>query len=275
MKIKATIALLIAASAGAHAAAIHNGLVNYWTLDGNGQDSASDIAGSTSTVEDDLTVEGTAGAVTIAASGGLFGGAADFERGVADNGSLSANSADTNFDGVEVTVSLWAQFEDNSSNWQSLVSSGEGTNYRIARRSGDNRLAAAFGTADAQGVNGTPDINSGEWLSVVATSSLNEGVYTTSLYINGLLEATNSTGTGILATGGFDLLIGNNPEATGRQWDGLIDDVAVWDRALTLAEVQEINTAGLAGISLGAIPEPSSGLLLGLGGLMVALRRRR
>jgi len=57
-------------------------------------------------------------------------------------------------------------------------------------------------------------------------------------------------------------------------FDGMIDDVGMWDRVLTQAEVSQIYNAGQSGISLGAIPEPASALL-GFLGLAMMFRRRR
>ena len=52
---------------------------------------------------------------------------------------------------------------------------------------------------------------------------------------------------------------------------GLIDDAAVFDTALAGAELDQLITQGPASF----VPEPSGALLLGLGGALFALRRRR
>ena len=72
-----------------------------------------------------------------------------------------------------------------------------------------------------------------------------------------------------------DLWIGNNPQSSTRMWDGLIDDVAIWDRPLGAADALELYTAGQSGLSLGQIPEPSTGILGALAGLALVIRRRR
>lgn len=56
----------------AHAASIHSGLLNYWALDGDGNDTASAYAESTGATSDTGTANGGASFVT-----GLFGSAAD------------------------------------------------------------------------------------------------------------------------------------------------------------------------------------------------------
>ncbi|MGJ8724731.1 MAG: LamG domain-containing protein [Roseibacillus sp.] len=281
MKNKTILALLAVSAIGAQAAAIHTGLLNYWTLDGNGEDSASDFTEGTSTVEDDMTAGGAVGTTTILSTGGLFGGAVDFEVGSGVDGHLAATaSADTQFAGESITVSLWAQFEDNSTgDWQSLLVNGEGNNYRIStnrNNPGRNQASAAFGTGD---LNSGVDIRAAGPVSgfhhIVVTAVNGAPV---NIYVNGVLEGTSGGNSAITNDDPGvpdELWIGNNVDDPDRQWDGLIDDVAQWDRALTAAEVTEIYDAGVLGISLGAIPEPTSGLLLGLGGLTVLLRRRR
>ena len=72
------------------------------------------------------------------------------------------------------------------------------------------------------------------------------------------------------------LQIGGNPQTGNRTWDGLLDDVGIWNRPLTAAEVGVIYNAGLQGNSLGTIiPEPSSIVLAVFGLAFLGLRRRR
>ena len=54
--------------------------------------------------------------------------------------------------------------------------------------------------------------------------------------------------------------------------DGLRDDFAIWDRALTDGEIQGLFEAGLEGISVGQllVPEPSTAMLLLLSGIGLA-----
>ncbi len=72
-------------------------------------------------------------------------------------------------------------------------------------------------------------------------------------------------GAWILANGsGLSLQIGGNPQAANRGWDGNIDDVALWDRALTTEEVALIWNDG-AGASVASLTATgSSGLFQGV-----------
>ena len=59
----------------------------------------------------------------------------------------------------------------------------------------------------------------------------------------------------------------NHTDAGYRPYDGLLDEVAIYDHALSAGEVSTIYTNG--------IPEPSSLLLLGLAALPALRWRRR
>ena len=55
----------------------------------------------------------------------------------------------------------------------------------------------------------------------------------------------------------------------------MIDDFAVWDRALSAGELATVYEFGLAGASVAQIPEPATMALLGCALAALAARRRR
>jgi hypothetical protein len=62
--------------------------------------------------------------------------------------------------------------------------------------------------------------------------------------------------------------------SNGRYWDGKIDDLALWTRALSSSEVTTLYQDGLAGFSPIPVPEPSVNILCLLG-IFAAVKRRR
>ena len=109
---------------------------------------------------------------------------------------------------------------------------------------------------------GTPySLNAGTWYNMAAVC---DGTYI-SLYLNGLFIATDSNAGGPPSAGFGTLGIGSNLHNNTDWYSGKIDEIRLYNRALTALEVFQISN----------VPEPSSLSLLALGGLVVALRRRK
>ena len=111
---------------------------------------------------------------------------------------------------------------------------------------------------------GTADISDGAWHHVVLVRDATVGATATIVYVDGNEEFNNS-GTPIdYSSSGFGsptapLNIGYQIYENVAQFhfDGSIDEVALYDRALPLSEVQAHNTAGVAGNSVTSLrPEP-------------------
>ncbi|YCM44386.1 LamG-like jellyroll fold domain-containing protein [Verrucomicrobiaceae bacterium 227] len=93
------------------------------------------------------------------------------------------------------------------------------------------------------------------------------------LYFNGTLVDSNSIQIGDYQLSDGDFWIGNS-------WKGLIGDILVYDDSPTDADLGQTGASlaqsyGLSWDHSALVPEPSAALLLGLGFLGTALRRRR
>ena len=71
-----------------------------------------------------------------------------------------------------------------------------------------------------------------------------------SLYLNGLLDATTPS-TGLLPINNLNARIGANSNG-GNLFNGIIDELAVWDVALTAEQINEVATEG---IQTASVPE--------------------
>jgi hypothetical protein len=206
----------------------------------------------------------------------LFGGFDKPNQACAQSGlEVSLTSTDFNFGtSVEFSISYWARFatipdtgEANDPVFLSNKDGESGNNVGWVIATGpDGRLlwnyrAAGQDRRDYDGPAGT--LNNTNWNHVAVNFARSGNIVT---YLNGRQVNARSAGPLANMDAGLRTNIGNDGRgnyALGL-WDELfVDDVAIWQRAVTPAEVSAIYTAGQNGAS--AIPEPSSMFLAGLG----------
>ena len=242
----------------AQAQDIETGLIAHWKLDETSGTTAYDSAGS-----NDGTLAGDPCWVT-----GMVDGALDFPGGThyVDCGNdTSLDITGSRSASAWIRVDNWAD-PLVSDGWDEIVSKGDDEgNFDIIRWSKTDTMG--FYVAGATAVRGVTAVKDGQWHLVTGVYDNPAG--TLSLYIDGVLDAS--------ATCDPDLVIGVNTANVRinglhipgdpsydevRHIDGTIDDVRIYNRALSAADVQAL------------VPEPVTMALLGIGSL-VLLRRRR
>ncbi|MCX6875418.1 MAG: hypothetical protein NTW21_16670 [Verrucomicrobia bacterium] len=170
--------------------------------------------------------------------GGKFGEALSLSNA----GYLSVNGDENLFDFLNnqnMTVSLWFTVNAWSGNWQTLISKGDSNNFRISRNGGNSYLSGNGGSGDTSAT--TPVISPPDptWHHAVLVARPGVGA---EFWVDGVLKGTNAASS--LGNSTYRLFIGENPQSTGRKWNGKIDDVAVWRRALSAAEIGQIWNTG-------------------------------
>jgi hypothetical protein len=233
--------LLLGATAQA---AVIDGLVAYWNFD---QSNFQDFLG---------TYHGTAepAGTTIAfedGPGSVFGKAIRLDGASQEVIVTGGAPDDLAFAGRSMSVAGWFKVNAFDTAWQCLIAKGEGTNWRVHRRDPGTTLTCSMGLGEA-GVGG-PNVSDGKWHHFAAIADTNAGMF---LYVDGVL-AESTTTRPVLASNGQRVRIGENPDAQGREWNGWIDDMAIWSRPLTASEISELSVA------------PLSQLIGGGGGLVV------
>jgi hypothetical protein len=141
----------------------------------------------------------------------------------------------------DISVSAWinfSNFENRMANVISKINSGNG--YDLEKAPFENKLIWVIGDGVDYADVSTDTLLSNTWYHIVCT---NDGT-TSKIYVNGLYE--NSTLQGHPNATSSDLRIGihssnNDPE---RFWNGNIDEVAIWNDALTDAEVTALYNSG-------------------------------
>ena len=236
------ISLLAVTSASA---ALIDGLVEYWQLNENYN------AELTPEHEGTLTTTGTGSGTFVT---GKFDKAIDLENSASNQAYVVIGGVEDNFDfaGESMSVSLWYTTKSLYTSWQCLVAKGEGSSWRLHRNSnstyGSTETDINFHTSINVTGDGELDQQDGSWHHVVATAdAINGG----NLYVDGNLVDSVS---GAIAIAGNTaaMQIGGNPGAAGRGWDGILDDVAIWNRALNADEVSDIWNGG-TGVSIGLL----------------------
>jgi hypothetical protein len=141
-----------------------------------------------------------------------------------------------NFDiASQITVAAWIKVRALDRIHQAIVTKGD-TAWRIQRDNNRNVLQfACTGLSGNWKVLGTKGIDDGLWHHVV-------GAYDGSrmlLYIDGEEDASLPA-TGLIATNNEPVLIGENSQQQDRRWNGQIDDVQIYNRALDAEEVAQL-----------------------------------
>lgn len=139
----------------------------------------------------------------------------------------------------QITVSVWVKVNAFDEDWQNVISKGDRA-WRLQRNWNKNTLEFACSGLVVQGsdwgpVYGNTDVNDGHWHHVV-------GVYDQQnicLYIDGSLDAS-AAASGSIRINDEPVYIGENSQIPNRFWNGMIDDVRIYNYALSAEEVSEI-----------------------------------
>ena len=215
---------------GASASPLKNGLVAYWNFEGNFKDQAGIFDG---------TANGTAPIEFVT-------GKAGFGKSMKLNGEdqfveiTGGEPDDLAFAAGSMTVAGWFKVDVFDTSWQALVAKGEGSNWRVHRRGAQSGFAHAGGTGE--GPAGVP-VDDGQWHHFAAISDAAAANFGTALYVDGVQYSVNANAPN-LNTNGKRVMIGENPDARSREWEGEIDDLAIWSRVLTEAEIGQLYAKG-------------------------------
>ncbi len=171
-------------------------------------------------------------------SAGKIGGAMEFDG----DGDFVKIGAESDFDMADqITVSTWIKVNQFDREWQALIAKGDSA-WRIQRNQNEDSLE--FACSGLKIPSGAPygnllgkrSVNDGQWHHIA-------GIYDgskMSLLIDGELDSSQPA-SGRINTNNAPVYIGENSENTGRFWNGLIDDVRVYNYALTKEEVTALS----------------------------------
>ncbi len=204
-----------------------DGLIAYWPFDGDLNDAVGDSHGE------------AMGTDAIVYAPGVFGQGIDLDGIDQYVQTPLENEEMFDFqDGTGFSVSAWFRVDGFTKSWQALIAKGEGNRWRVHRRGSEPQLTGNGGSGDVAG--GTGDVNDGEIHHLVLVSDPDGGEVR--FYSDGELVSTG--GAPAIQSNDNPMMIGQNPDTGNRTWDGLIDDVGIWDRPITGEEVATIYNGG-------------------------------
>ena len=144
------------------------------------------------------------------------------------------------------TISMWVYPETIGSRyllfWQNT---GADTFGRTLRTRSDGTIAYQRDYTSQSTFFSTEAISPGQWAHIVIADAGNNS--TPSLYIDNVLAnwGTESPGAGTNPKTDYDMFaIGGSRTGTAANWQGLIDDVAQFDKILTASEITELYNSG-------------------------------
>jgi hypothetical protein len=141
-----------------------------------------------------------------------------------------------------LTVALWVNIRTIPTAWTGAITKGN-TAWRISNNNVSTGMHFGFedGSRGWQAANSATELNIGEWYHVCGVYDINVGA---KIYINGLEDGSNADTGGITQNTSI-VAIGTNSDSTypEQAWDGLLDEVLIYNRALSADEV-----AALAGM---------------------------
>jgi hypothetical protein len=235
--------LLESGSGAASLADVGRGLIGYWALnEGNGSTTV-DWSGSGNNGIWQGTATGTSGYYSpgkVWQWGGAFDGNTD-SINVPTSTILNATSALTISAWIEYTASL-----PSSGVFPRVLNRTNGSNgYEIILHStspcySGGPINDLYFQVVSGGVSksacAAANVVPGTMYYITATYNGSTGIF----YINGVAQANTFAGANVIGSVSQALTIGSDQSIANTYWTGLIDDVRVYNRALSAAEIQEI-----------------------------------
>jgi hypothetical protein len=212
------------------------GLVGWWKFDETEGSTAKDSSGS----NHNGTLIGNAkwargkigGAVDLDGKSG-FVQIADSPRFAGEAGKSAFNIAG------QITIACWANIRSVPCEYMAIVTKGDDS-WRLSTAQQQRKFHCSVNNYNNIVLDGSTEVAASEWHYVAMVYNGDE----IRIYVDGKLDATKPWKGGI-AVNDFDVLIGENAEQKGRFFDGLVDDVRVYNYALKKGDIIALYNEGV------------------------------
>jgi len=201
------------------------GLVSYWKLDeasGNAADSHGSNNGT------------NVGTATFTAG--------KINNALTLNGSTQCQTVGTSLLSAYTAVSVACGIKlDVTGAFQHMIGKTDDATYnQLFRVTNANKLQATVATATETYITGATSLTTGVWYFAVYTwdgTNIN-------LYLNASTDTSAVAKSGTMKTSSDLVSIGRSSVVSASYFDGQIDEVGIWNKALTAAEVTELYNGG-------------------------------
>jgi hypothetical protein len=201
------------------------GLIGWWKFD----ESKGNIAKDSSTGKHDGTLVADAKWAK-----GKIGGAIDLDG----NGAFVRIPDEHAFDMTgEITIACWVNFRSVPYDYTAIVTKGDNS-WRLSTSERQRKFHASVTDWNQLMVDGNTEVPANQWHHVTAAYDGKQ----LCIYVDGKVDVCKNWTRGI-GQNDYDVLIGENAQEQGRFFDGLIDDVRIYNYALSKAEIEKLAEA--------------------------------
>jgi hypothetical protein len=149
-----------------------------------------------------------------------------------NGGSMNATSA--------ITIGGWVKSNSSSQSWCTVIGKGFEKNANYSFRANSNWIGVIIGNGTTYNGTGSYVPTVGQWFHMVGVLTTINNTTKINVYINGTFLQT-ATIAWPLTTSEASFGIGHS--YSYNYWSGLIDDVRIYNRALSAQEIQAIYSA--------------------------------
>ena len=155
----------------------------------------------------------------------------------------------------DITLAAWVKTDSATENWQNIVVKGHGIGENVMRLDGNGHPSqiwcGSYDNTDHMVMSWDLSDELNRWLHVVGTYSSADGLWT--LYLDGVWNNQTEDATGAVTVDRGWAIGARAPDSTGifpteRHFEGFIDDVRIYDVALTDVEVAALYEQSLTDV---------------------------
>ena len=154
-----------------------------------------------------------------------------------------------NFDGIDdkvsvpfsqslqndnITISAWVKPDELSQNLYTVVGFQEAFNLKLEKSNQDYKISVHIKTSNGDWSSGfsNTDVILGKWNHIAASYDGNS----VQLYLNGVADGSFVKTGNLITSGGLSI---GSRDINSEYFDGLIDDVQIWNKALSVSEIED------------------------------------